>query len=366
LEEILWVYVKPTSTPGYPLQLQYATNKDVIEGHYEALLRLATLRVFLWMSKSSELDAHLHDPYWLVVNGFIDPSSIFIKNEPHPLRKLKDGRYRCISPVSIVDQMVEKYFFLEMSEDIKEHMYVTGSAIGIGFSDDQTRSFVEFVKTSSETRGPKVVSDDVKSYDAVHTVQIMRSTVLVDSLVYDVSTNTDLFRAWARWAEVSCFSPSVISGMLVTKSDPGMLNSGSADTSRRNTLLRCLYACYIGALLRWILFPLAAGDDGLTWGVLDVKRYVEAARSIGITLRDVVEHNVESPDEVLEFCSHGYSLQHGTAYLSSWRKAMYGLLCKKELAYEDAGQVLAECRHNDPRVIEAFSALVEKLHADSL
>jgi len=51
----------------------------------------------------------------------VDPLKVFVKNEPHTAKKLSEGRYRLITCVSLVDQMVDRvlmypWLFLEVRE----------------------------------------------------------------------------------------------------------------------------------------------------------------------------------------------------------------------------------------------------------
>jgi hypothetical protein len=122
-----------------------------------------------------------------------------------------------------------------------------------------------------------------------------------------------------------------------------MLDSGSKDTSRRNTILKGLYtnvfALRSGQRVKRVI---ANGDDGLFWGVSDVDSYVGAAADLGVTIR-----GAKSSGSEFEFCSHNYSML-GTGCevpLTSWRKAAYRMLCK-ELTFSDAMQVVYEVRHN--------------------
>jgi hypothetical protein len=136
---------------------------------------------------------------------------------------------------------------------------------------------------------------------------------------------------------------AVFGMQLYVKTLIGMLNSGSKDTSRRNTLLRVLYSIYFGIVSGQIpSFAMANGDDGLTWGIDDLDAYKAAAASVRITVRDVVSCGTASVD----FCSHKYDLFRGTAELTSWPKAVYRTLCEVSMTLDDAWQVCYEMRYN--------------------
>lgn len=90
----------------------------------------------MWLGFEVPAHSDCESVFHLLTAGWKDPSTVFIKNEPHPQRKLKKGAYRCINPVSLVDQLVEACLFSEMANILKSRIYESGSALGIGFSDD--------------------------------------------------------------------------------------------------------------------------------------------------------------------------------------------------------------------------------------
>jgi hypothetical protein len=89
----------------------------------------------MWLSPSLNFDSLTSDPYRLIELGWKDPSTVFTKKDPHPLRKLRKEEFRCINPVSAVDQLVESALFSEYAEILKDRKYESGSALGIGFTD---------------------------------------------------------------------------------------------------------------------------------------------------------------------------------------------------------------------------------------
>lgn len=48
---------------------------------------------------------------------FADPINLFVKQEPHKKTKLRDGRYRLISAVSLVDTMIDRMLFGHIHQD---------------------------------------------------------------------------------------------------------------------------------------------------------------------------------------------------------------------------------------------------------
>jgi hypothetical protein len=283
-----------------------------------------------------------YDPFALVNMGLCDASSVFIKDEPHPSRKFETGRFRCINPVSLVDQIVESCLFSEPARLLKDNLFYNGSAVGISFSDKGMREFSRFLSIATERCG-QVVSDDISGFDAIHTIQMLNATVRLDDLTY---TSADGLKSWSRansnWVKITSRSLAAINGKIYSKVEPGMINSGSKDTSRRNTALRNLYTCLFALMSNQeALHVIANGDDGLVWGLRDVESYVLAAEKLGIKLRDV--HIGLSG---LSFCSHVYDVTLGTASLETWPKLLYSIMTKKSKTRDDAIQAVVEARYN--------------------
>lgn len=356
LVELACCTVGGDKTPGYPLNLEFGNNQMAFDSVGEEIKLAAVARLHILLDQSSPFEEFVQHPLGLVLSGMVDPSSVFIKNEPHPPRKLREKRYRCINPVSLVDHLVESVLFSEPAEVLKRDLYVNGSAVGIGFSDDQMSEFVDFVRSMNNISG-NPCSEDVSGFDALHTPQVMLASAALDQAVYTSKRGLSSWNlANRRWCISVTRSLATIGGKLYSKVQPGAFNSGSKDTSRRNTILRTIYAYYIGLLSgNNLKFVLANGDDALTWGVDDVKSYVESAQTLNIKLRDVTQNH-----KFFEFCSHRYHYETGRGELLSWPKSIYRMLTNTTLTYADAKQAQQEARHNEQyenigRFIESLS-----------
>nr|AWA82270.1 putative RNA-dependent RNA polymerase [Tama virus] len=106
-----------TSSPGYPYMRRAPSNRDlfkVVEG-----------------VPNPERVAHM----WGIVQMRLaardsDPIRLFIKSEPHKLKKLEDGRYRLISSVSVVDQIIDHMLFGTFNEKVVENWPYVPSKVG--------------------------------------------------------------------------------------------------------------------------------------------------------------------------------------------------------------------------------------------
>lgn len=59
-----------------------------------------------------------------------DPIKLFIKQEPHKIEKLEEGRLRLISAVSVIDTMIDRMLFQDLFEQIIRFPLKTPIAIG--------------------------------------------------------------------------------------------------------------------------------------------------------------------------------------------------------------------------------------------
>jgi len=332
--------LKGDKSPGYPFNLRYATNREAMLAEGSRIVDLAILRLRLLLDPLFNFEEMVADPYLLVSRGLVDPLHMFVKGEPHPARKATDGRWRCISSISVVDNLVETVLFDEPAKVLRDRVFLNTTATGIGFTDRQNREFLESQEAFIKRYGVPIQSDQ-SGFDACHTLQTGLATCDIDALVYHKEGGLHNWNvANRRYILLSAYSVVQLDGILYVKAKPGMLNSGSKDTTRRNTLYQCLYSSYITISRKGqVYMTLANGDDGLTYTDLSTDEYMRSARKAGFSLRDV------SRTLPLEFCSHRY-LGDGRAELLSWKKGVYRVLTSEVMKPEDAMQFAHETRHN--------------------
>lgn len=326
-------------SPGFPLNISYHDNRSAFLAEYDNIIDAACARLLLWLDDECQRDIMTMDTWSLVLNAIHDPSSIFVKNEPHPKRKVIEERYRCITPISLVDQIVEGCLFNPCAARLKESLYENGSAVGIGFSDDQAKIFQVFLDRTQAKHGPPTTYDQ-SGADALHTPQTYEASCIVDDRVHGKGL-PEWCGANRVYSKVACEGASVISGVLYRKARPGCLSSGSKDTSRRNTIVFPLLGTYFSIKSgQPAKHSNANGDDTILWGVRDLNSFRKEATEAGCKLRELRNSNTS-----VEFCSHTFS--SGRFVLNSWPKSVYRLLVNRGVRYEDAMQFAFECRHDE-------------------
>jgi hypothetical protein len=100
--------VNKDASPGVPYFKLGTTNRAVLAQHMHFISFVVAAR--LEALSQMPLEENLN-PEELVKRGYCDPVRLFVKQEPHPRRKIEQRRFRLISSVSLADQLVERLLF---------------------------------------------------------------------------------------------------------------------------------------------------------------------------------------------------------------------------------------------------------------
>lgn len=152
----------PTSTPGVPLAGVAPNNRRLLE----EFLQLAAEAVVERLEEMLEVEALAslsYDAGTLVRRSLRDPVKVFVKNEPHKRMKLLLERYRLISCVSFVDQIIERVLYTPQAKleiSLWRHLLVKP---GMGATDDDFRSIWD-MKLQLEQIG-LCLDTDVEGWD---------------------------------------------------------------------------------------------------------------------------------------------------------------------------------------------------------
>lgn len=107
-----------TSSPGYPLMRSYTTNK-LLFGYDEGTLNEGRC-ADVWERVQERI--RNRSPADLI--------RLFIKAEPHKVAKIEKGRYRLISSVSVVDQIIDHMLFQPMNDKFIENWDIVPPKVG--------------------------------------------------------------------------------------------------------------------------------------------------------------------------------------------------------------------------------------------
>ncbi len=322
--------VKGEASPGVPLLELGATNAIVLRNHSqlvfdavkERLLKLASLHV-------------PGTPEELVQQGFCDPIRVFVKQEPHNKLKVNQRRFRLISSVSLVDQIVERLIGGEQNRLEILNWKAIPSKPGIGFSDQDMLDTWLSVEAALKER--KLAEADISGWDfSVQGWELKAESIARIVLSGGYYGCSDLF-ARVVTNRFHCLANSVFSlsdGRMFAQTEPGIMKSGSYFTSSSNSRIRVLAACIIGANC------VAMGDDSL-------EDYLENAVALYANLGHSVKAYIQS-DGHFEFCSHRYC--DGIGVPVNWAKCLYRLLSNDTPVRGDRAALLEqfkfEMRHS--------------------
>lgn len=282
---------------------------------------------------SIDLSQSTYSPKELVEIGYCDPVRLFVKQEPHTMRKIKEGRFRLISSVSLVDQLVERLIFGPQNQLEIQRWRNIPSKPGMGLSlYEQAESIWRELQTYHDMR--PAAEADISGFDwSVQSWELWADLAL--------RCNLGDFGNKLRRAATSrfyCFMNSVFQlsdGTLIEQGNPGLMKSGSYCTSSTNSRIRCLMAELIEA--PWCI---AMGDDSVEGYVPHAK---EKYLALGHSCKDYIPCEVDPEGALLRvnFCSH--ELSEGAFWLTSWPKTFFRFLCNPKPEIEDLEAELWGC-----------------------
>lgn len=319
LEEIK--FTNPDSGPGLPWNAMAASKGELLKNHKELFVDAVMDRIDLLASR----DLRGLRAQELVQGGFCDPVRIFVKNEPHKVEKLRDGRVRLICSVSAVDEVVEKLLFGIQNSAESDRYDTIPSQPGNGFStDDQVLKFIERIGSG------EVAETDMSGYDW-SLQEWMLELDLVRRLRLAEGSSGIFKRIAAN--RVYCLINAVLAssdGNMFVVKIPGIQLSGSNNTSSTNSAIRWMCAMLIGA--GWAV---AMGDDALEDPQDDIPAKY---KRLGLNVKFV---RVAKAD--FEFCSKRF--RDGQAEPLGWAKSLYNLLGQKwKVGLQEAFEL--EYRHS--------------------
>lgn len=288
MESIQW-----QSSPGYPYLLRGNTNEK------------------FFGPVGSEKFQQVCNELWSIVQfrlrgGEPDYIRLFIKSEPLKLKKLENFKYRLISSVSIVDQIIDSMLFLPMNSKLIENcMDVPNKAGWSPYCGGWRAIPVE-----------KWTAIDKSAWD--WSVRIWLLEMELDLRVRLCLNINDEWKqlAYRRYKEMFV-NPTYINsgGFVFRQRNPGVMKSGCVNTistnSNMQTILHVITCVKLG---RDVPALYTMGDDTLQAGLCD-KQYLEE-----LQLHCIVKHAIQGNEFAgFRFCrtveplykgKHAYQLLH--------------------------------------------------------
>lgn len=244
-----------------------------------------------------------------------DPIKVFVKQEPHKLSKLREGRFRLISAVSVVDTMVDRILFQHWHDQILNRVgeapaLYGWTPIGGGYRLLQ-RKFA----------GKRTLCLDKSSWDWTVDEKMI---ALWLQFTLDMAVNApswwrhlvqQRFRALYRDA-LFRFSD----GVMVRQPGWGVQKSGCYLTLLLNSVGQsfCHYMAAIElGLPPYYCEPIIIGDDTIQENFPEASEYAACINRMGYKVK---EFNVL---DYIEFAGH--IIKDGICWPSYWQKHCYAL-----------------------------------------
>lgn len=294
------------SSPGMPYHAVCTEARQIINDEValttvvrEAIAVIETLAAI----DPDELEAVLRvDPTFPVRSWLADLTRIFIKNEPHPLRKKVSGKWRNIKSVSFRDFLVDLFLFGTQDDAEIQNWRDIPSKPGLGLTDEGAASLLAYAEQRHLRKGT-----DASNWEA---------SVLYDLLKMEAERRVDFCapetrsRGWENAVRnrLRLDAHAVImtsGGLLLQRVIPGQTLSGKKYTASMNSAVRVMLSLGSSVMASRSGAPIdlkrsgcmAMGDDAVEddqcWALR--KRYY---KEWGFVLTD------EDVNEGISFCSH--------------------------------------------------------------
>lgn len=207
-----------TSSPGYPYLLQ-ATNNGLFFGVVNGEPDEQRVRV-VWDMVREQLR-----------NRRKDPIRLFVKPEPLNHKKLDEGRYRLISSVSLIDQIIDHMLFGEFNDRLIEKCHETPVKTG----------WTPMTGGWKEVPVSGIQSTDKASWDWTALNWLFEAELEVrKGLCTNLTEEWIELAAWRYWELFYNCLFVTSGGLLLQQMILGIMKSGSVITIATNSIMQLL------------------------------------------------------------------------------------------------------------------------------
>ena len=330
--------VKMDASPGMPMMgLGCVDNASALKAYPEQIKEAVWQRLMVL----SFIDCEAQNAVQLVQSGACDPVRLFVKNEPHNQLKIKQGRMRLISSVSLVDQLVERILISQQNKAEIDQWNLIPSKPGMGLDDSGLEKIWEYVQPWSGKRFEADISGwdfGLQAWEMLWEADVRAELAGMVGTLYHKALRS---RVWCEANSLFMLS----NGVLLAQTVAGKRCSGSYNTSAGNSRCRVMLGYLVGA-------PqiMAMGDDSVEVGV---EGAVDKYEKMG----HIVKTFAESVGG-FEFCSTRISLRDGKVVGEpvNWSRTFYRLLHATSGFEERRAQFCFEMRHS-PHLARCLSVL---------
>lgn len=329
----------PDSSPGYPYCYEYAKNKDFIAAESNTIVLLVCYRIWLLLNISID-DLRAMPPYARWRAGLVDPTRVFVKNEPHKKKKAENQAWRMIHNYSLVDQLVGSVLYHTQDKAEIANWKDYPSKVGIGFEDSDNTAVIHSIQMGKlygliEIR-------DASNWD--YTVKMWQLEADAKRRVLlALARNTMFQKLMENWTEDIAIRVIITSnGMVFVMIIRGSMGSGDKKTSSGNCFITNLNSAYqslvnndfLHGQLQW--WSMSMGDDCIA------RHYANGNELLG-RLGHINKESTMVGDYA-DFCSHRYYLDGRKTEFINFGKTMFYMYVSVQRNNLDAQMVEARLR----------------------
>lgn len=355
--------LQENSSPGVSSVLG-PTDGAILKNNLDLLKEIVFERLVLIASTPFDEIIKM-TPEQLIERGYCDLIRLFLKKEPLKWsklynkvtgQKLQYGRYRLISCISLVDQIIHRMIYGKQNKAEIAQYCVIPSQPGIGFSTDAgVRAFTEASFFHPSRR------QNLSKEDALWLSFLCIDFQAWDWTVKDWQLDMDahvrrklcnygdelLIAKAHHLVSNGCFVLS--NGELWVQILRGLMKSGWYNTSSSNSRIRAAISKIFFGLMHWII---TMGDDSVED---NDKRLAEFL----VWIKDIVGQTIPDDDvtpcdhDAVEFCSHAFRVlydQDGNrfcnAQLLTWSRSLAKFLYTPKKSAEQIAGIRQACRHS--------------------
>lgn len=302
------------SSPGHPLMHDFPSNRDVFK-----------------MSETGVLDPERVEWVWQMVRARLEARDsdlirLFVKAEPHKRKKIELKRWRLISSVSLLDQIIDQMLFGEMNDIWVASWFTTPMKVG----------WVPFKGGWKLFPKGRSLCVDKTSWDWTVRMWLVQLELRVRAACVAEGPHKEKWEELAAWRYRCLYVTSTFvtsGGIKLKQLIPGIQKSGCVNTLMTNTMMQYLLhlrICYEGG--HSVGFFWCLGDDTLQDLPERFKEYFVALRSFCVVKQASLASEFAgfsfagSQVEPVYRGKHAYNMLHmDSLYEEEFRKA-YQLL----------------------------------------
>lgn len=300
------------SSPGLcQFSVLGSTNADVFrynEGKCDPD-RVAMVKMAVWVRMQKLLDQSVTE--WKES----DDINVFVKPEPHKMKKMEEGRFRLISAVSLIDTMIDRILFGWLQRRALMVVGETPCLCGWSPMHGGWRYIYE------RYRGKATLCLDKSSWD--WTVQPYLVSLWYEFVSELAVGASDWWRSLALARFDALFRSATFQfkdGTRVAQNSPGIMKSGCFLTLILNSVGQSMV--HYLAMIRLGLNPLyrqpvCVGDDTVQVSFDGLEQYIREVDKTGAKVKGFKVRNW------VEFC--GFAFAAGTCTPAYWDKHLFKL-----------------------------------------